>query len=388
MADPPDLDALRQAIEAVDREILDRLRHRMDLVEGVARAKLHGAFPFRDRPREERVLLGVRRLAVERGLDPHAVEGLYRLVMDMSVAHQVAFVQARGEAPLRVGYQGVEGAYSHLAAQGRYGGRHGGTLLVGFETFRLAIDALRRGEVDVALLPIENSTAGSIDGVYDLLAEGGLAIDAEVVTPVEHCLLALPGVELAEIRTVVSHPQALAQCERFVHALPGVVARESFDTAGAARQLRDAGDRSVAAIASRTAAALFGLAVLRERIQDAAANATRFVEIAMHAVPVAADAACKTSLLLTLPDRPGALATILGELARHGVNLTKLESRPDPHREVASDADAAAGSPWRYRFYLDVEGHAATPPLADALAAIRPLTASLVVLGTYPRAQP
>lgn len=378
MADSPDLDALRQAIEAVDREILDRLRRRMDLVEGVASAKLQGAFPFRDRPREERVLLGVRRLAAERGLDPHAVEGIYRQVMDMSVAYQVAFVQAREEAPLRVGYQGVEGAYSHLAAQARYGGRRGGALLVGFDTFRLAVEALRRGEIDLALLPIENSTAGSIDAVYDLLAEGGLAINAEVVTPVAHCLLALPGVALEEIRTVVSHPQALAQCERFVHALPGVVAREVFDTAGAARQVRDGGDRTVAAIASRAAAGLFGLAVLRENVQDAAANATRFVEVATHALPVAPEAACKTSLLVTLADQPGALAAVLGELARRSVNLTKLESRPDPGH--------ITGEPWRYRFYLDVEGHAGNPPLSDALAAARPLTATLVVLGTYARA--
>src|SRR5687768_4958704 len=131
MSDGPDLDAIRHALEAVDREILSALRRRMALVEEVAGAKLQGAFPFRDRPREERVLLGVRRIAAELGLDPHAVEALYRDIMAMSIAHQQAFVRGLDSAPLRVAYQGVEGSYSHLTAQRRYAGRPGGALLVG-----------------------------------------------------------------------------------------------------------------------------------------------------------------------------------------------------------------------------------------------------------------
>ena len=172
MSPSADLSALRRAIEALDARLLDLLAERMELVERVATAKLDAAWPFRDASREERMLLHLRELAAERGLDPHEVERLYRVVLDMSVAHQQAHVRALDSVPLRVTYQGTEGSYSHLAAQRRYAGRGGGVLLAGHETFRGAADAVVAGQADLALLPIENTTAGSINETYDLLAEG------------------------------------------------------------------------------------------------------------------------------------------------------------------------------------------------------------------------
>src|SRR6185503_11536124 len=135
------------------------------------------------------VLQRVRHHALEHGLDPHAIERLYRVVLDISVAHQQAHVRALAAAPLRVAYQGVEGSYSHLTAQRRYAATAEGVLLEGFETFRAAAEALRDGRADRALLPIENTTAGSINETYDLLGEGGLTITAEAVSRIEHCLL-------------------------------------------------------------------------------------------------------------------------------------------------------------------------------------------------------
>src|SRR2546423_3993428 len=152
----PDLGALREAIEALDRQLLALLAERMRLAESAAGAKLAAASPFRDPPREDQVLQRVRRIAGESGLDPHETERLYRVILEMSVARQQAWVHARPGAPLRVGYQGVEGAYSHLAAQRRYAGRPGGALLTGYETFRAAAAAVHEGAVDVALLPVEN----------------------------------------------------------------------------------------------------------------------------------------------------------------------------------------------------------------------------------------
>ena len=376
MSDARDLQSIRESIEAVDREILATLKRRMGLVEQVANAKLAAASPFRDPLREEQVLQRVRHAAAELGLDAHEVERLYRNILEMSVARQQSYVHGLETAPLRIAYQGVEGSFSHLTAQERYAGRKGGVLLTGHATFRAVAGAVRDGSADVALLPIENTTAGSINDTYDLLAEGGITITAEVVSHVEHCLLALPGVRIEELRTVISHPQALAQCESFLRELPWTTARAEFDTAGSARKVREANDRSLAAIAGESAARLYGLEVLRRGIQAQAGNYTRFVEVAREGVSCPADMPCKTSLLLVLAHQPGALGEVLTRFGQRGVNLTKIESRP------------ILGTPWRYRFYLDLEGHAASAPVSSALEEIRPFTTELRVLGTYPTVLP
>ena len=202
---------------------------KIDLVQFV-RAQ-HAASPFRDTAREDRLLVRLRQWAVEEGLDPHQVERLYRVVLDMSVARQQAFVRALDRGPLRVAYQGTEGSYSHLAAQRRYSGRAGGVLLAGFDSFRQVAEAVLSGTADLALLPIENTTAGSINETYDLLAAGGLVITGEVVAAIEHCLLGLPGAAVSDLRAVLSHPQALAQCEYFFREHPAIRAKAEFDTA-------------------------------------------------------------------------------------------------------------------------------------------------------------
>jgi len=292
-------------------------------------------------------------------------------VMDMSVAHQEATMRSRPDAPLRIAYQGVEGSYSHLAAQRRYGARPGGALLAGYDSFRGAADAVIHGAADLALLPIENTTAGSINETYDLLADGALHITGEVVSSIEHCLLALPGVALDELRVVISHPQALAQCHAFFAQHPHLVARPELDTAGAARRVADANDRTLAAIASAAAASRYGLAIVAQGIQSAAGNATRFVEVGLRPAPLAEDIEAKTSLVLALADRPGALGEVLMRFAARGLSLTKLESRPIPN------------APFTYRFYVDVLGHAAGASFQSALSDIRPLTSELRILGTY-----
>lgn len=366
-----DLSHLRDRIDAVDQQIIALIAERLRIVEDVALAKLEAASPFRDRDREERLLVRLREHAIAAGVDAHQIERLYRVVMDMSVAHQEATVRNRADAPLRIAYQGVEGSYSHLAAQRRYGQRPGGALLAGFETFRAAGDAVLHGAADLALLPIENTTAGSINETYDLLFDGALHITGEVVSAIEHCLLALPGVTLAELRTISSHPQALAQCQGFFTDHPHLTARQEFDTAGAARRVVELGDRAHGAIASAAAAKTYGLAIVATAIQTAPGNATRFVEIAPRPAPVAPDAIAKTSIVLALADRPGVLGEILTRFAAHGLSLTKIESRPIPN------------TPFTYRFYIDILGHAAGEPFQNALAELGPLTTELRILGTY-----
>jgi len=375
MADLPNLETLRISIERIDAEILDALRRRMDLAEDIARTKLAAASPLRDPRREDLVLRKVREAATRHGLDPHEIERIFRLIMDMSVARQQALIQRQDTTPLRVGYPGIEGSYSHLAARQRYAGRSGGVLLSGFETGREVFDALRRGELDLALLPIENTSAGSVNETYDLLAEGGVTIIGEQLSQVAHRLLGLPGAKLEDLRTVLSHPQALAQCADFLRTVPWIRPLPEFDTSGAALKVHERNDPTVAAIASESAAQRFGLQVLVRDIQSAAGDYTRFVELAREASPIPPDVPCKTTLTVVLEHRPGTLGQVLTALAQRGVNLAKLESRPIP------------GEPWRYRFFLDLEGHSASAPLIAALEDLQPLASSMRMLGTYPVAE-
>lgn len=369
-----DLQRLREEIEEIDRDLLAQIKRRMALVEHIATTKLERAFPFRDHQREERVLQRVRRVAVRLGLDPHAIERLYRLIMEMSISHQQAHVRSLTTVPLRVAYQGVEGSYSHLAAQQRFAGRSGGALLTGFDTFRGATHAVRTGAADLALLPIENTTAGSVIETYDLLAEGGLVINAEVVSRVEHCLVTMPEVGLEELRKVISHPQALMQCETYLRSVPWIRPEAEFDTAGAARKVRERGERTLAAIASESAASMLGLTVLRKGIQSQASNATRFVEVAIEASPCPPDVPCKTSLMVVLGQSAAQLGEVLSAFGRRGMRLTKLESRPIPD------------SPWKYRFHLDLEAHADDAEMVAALESIRSIVSELRIFGTYPKA--
>ena len=376
MSDVLSLQQVRVAIEKVDEELLDALRRRMDLAEDVARAKLATASPIRDQRREDLLLVRIRSAALARGLDPHEVERLYRLIMEMSVARQHAWVSGLEEAPLRVAYPGMEGSYSHLMAHKRYAGREGGVFLTGFDTPRMAVDALRGGEVDLALLPIENTTAGAMFETYDAIAEEGVTLTSEMVDQVQHRLLGLPGAKLAALHTVRSHPQALTQCEAFLREhLPHARLLPELDTGGAAQRVREANDPGVAALASDAAAQRFGLEVLVRDLQDRTGDYTRFVEVARAARPLPADVPCITSLMMVLENKPGTLSKALLALAERGVNLARLESRPLP------------GAPWSYRFFLDLEGHAASAPIEAVLRDLRPFTQSMRLLGTYPRVE-
>ncbi|PTL83021.1 prephenate dehydratase [Vitiosangium sp. GDMCC 1.1324] len=373
MSDVPDLQKLRVSIEKVDEDLLDALRRRMDLAEDIARAKLAAASPIRDQRREDLLLQRIRAAAMARKLDPHEVERLYRFIMEMSVARQHALVTSLPTTPLRVAYPGVEGSYSHQMAHKRYAGRPGGVLLSGFDTPREVVDALRRGEVDLALLPIENTTAGAMYETYDALAEEGVTIIAEMVDQVQHRLLGLPGAKLESIQSVRSHPQALMQCEAFLREkLPWARLLPELDTGGAAQRVREGNDPTVAAIASESAGQRFGLEVLARELQGAKGDFTRFLEVAREASPLPADVRCKTSLMMVLENRPGTLGKALLVLAERGVNLARLESRPLP------------GTPWAYRFFLDLEGHAASAPIEAVLRDLQPYTTSMRLLGTYP----
>ena len=270
---------------------------------------------------------------------------------------------------MRVAFQGEPGAFSEAAAVQLLGEE---IETVPRATFDVTFRAIAEGTADGLLVPIENTLAGSVVRVYDLLLESPLEICGETILPIEHHLLCCPGARFEDIRRVASHPMALAQCERFFAAHPNWKRVPAEDTAGSVREMISRGDKSCAAIAGRRAAEHYHGVILAERIQDNPENFTRFVLLVPEKEAPAwpSEEARKTSLAMRLAHRPGALLASLGPFAKHGVNLLKIESRP------------IHGRPWEYQFFLDVEAqHAAS--LDDALAEVRKATSALRVLGRY-----
>lgn len=370
-----DLAHLRRELEEVDRSLVHLLRQRLHLVASIARYKAGALATLRDPQREKEVLAKVEELARQEGVDPWACRQIFREVLAMSVRYQEQLLleapAGQGANLHRCAFQGSPWAYSHLAALKFFGAKARHMEFVGLPSFAACVSAVERGEVGWALLPIENTTAGSINETYDLLRHTFLSIVGEEILPVEHCLLGLPGTCLTEVRRVLSHPQALAQCRGFLASLP-VVAEAYVDTAEAAQEVSRRADRSLAAIASKEAGEAFGLQVLASNIADQEENWTRFVVVAAHRLLPPPQVKAKTSLVLTTPHRRGALAHCLQVLAQAGVNLTKLESRPLPNR------------PWEYMFYLDLEGSLAESHVAEALAELESLCPFFKLLGCYP----
>ena len=275
----------------------------------------------------------------------------------------------RGDvAEKRIAFQGEPGAYGEEAVIRYF---EPGVVPVPKPSFRDVFTAVAQGETDGGLTPIENSQAGSINEVYDLLRHSGLYLTGELCLPVNHCLLCMPGQELGDIHRVLSHPQALAQCDAYLGAL-GVEIVTAYDTAGSAKLIRERELRGVAAVASARAAELYDLTILASGIQTVKDNYTRFVEIAREPRSLPLGPA-KTVLLLVTSHTPGALYAALDEFARRDINLLKLESRPSREQ------------PWEYIFYLDVEGSPDTEPVAGALAALRQKVRAVQVFGTFPR---
>ena len=271
-------------------------------------------------------------------------------------------------APARVAFQGEPGAFSEEAAIRLLGEK---VVTVPRPTFDAVFGALAAGEADALLVPIENSLAGSVLRVYDLLLENNLWMSAEIILPIEHYLIGCPGATLGGIRSVESHPMALAQCERLIAAHPEWKRIPAEDTAGSARDVVASGDLTRAAIAGRRAAERYGGVILLSSIQDNSQNFTRFVLLLPSREPV--PGADKMTLAVRLAHRPGALLAALEPFARHDVNLLKIESRP------------IHGCPWEYQFFVDL---AAESPerLEDALAELRRVTQEVRVLGLYPAA--
>lgn len=284
-----------------------------------------------------------------------------------------------GEEPrYRVAFQGELGAYSEEAVR-RYFGDDARP--VPRREFADVGEAVARGRVDYGLLPIENTLAGSVVGSYDVLAGGEVEVVGEVIAPIHHCLLAVPGASAEDLRRILSHPVALAQCSDFLSSRREIEALAHYDTAGAARTVSRKGDRGVAAIASLAAAERYGLKVLGRNIEDRPDNQTRFLVVGGPGAPTpgasgtdgdVGEDGMKTALLVETENTPGALLRVLEPFAEEGVNLSKLESRPGER-------------PWTYRFFMELETGAGSAAAGRALASVEERSTALRVLGSYPR---
>ncbi len=268
-----------------------------------------------------------------------------------------------------VAFQGERGSYSEEAALSYFG------LKIGFlpcRTLRLVFEAVESGRADAGMVPVENSLEGAVAETYDLLEASSLSVCGEFNLRVRHCLITNLGVKIEDVKRVYSHPQALAQCRRFLEKI-GVDPIPYYDTAGSAYLLKKEGLKDAAAIASRRAAEIYNLQILAESIEDSPNNYTRFLLIgkADHE-PTGKD---KTSLVFTTKHLPGALYAALGVFAKRMINLTKIESRPTKQR------------PWEYNFFVDLEGHRLDVNVSEALEELKSYTLSSKILGSYPKAE-
>ncbi len=266
----------------------------------------------------------------------------------------------------KVAFQGVHGAYSEQAVRQHFGDA---VETVPCPNFTALFEAIQSRQVTYGLLPVENALAGAVNQSYELLMDHDLRIQAEIVLHVHHALMVPPGMTLVDVKRVRSHPQALAQCERFLRR-SGYDAVPYYDTAGAARDLAASPEPGVAAIASEMAADLYGLDKLATEIEDVTFNYTRFFVLGHDDAPRAEYN--KTSLVFATRNRPAALYECLGEFATRGLNLTKIESRPRRNR------------PWEPVFYLDFEGHWQDPACQEALARLLQRASFVKMLGSYP----
>lgn len=372
------LEAARAVISQTDHDLIRLLARRFEAVRQVALVKQsRRGLALLDPARELSVQEHWLRDAEALGLPAPFARRMLKEILNQSRRMQEPILG--GEAPaeqiLRVGYQGILGSYSALCATHLMATRsQAKTELVGFATFTQVVEALQSGALAYALLPVENSLMGSILDVNRLICDQALSIVDEDTWVVDHVLAALPGVRLADLTAIRSHPAALAQCEGFLREMEmeQVERMPWYDTAGAALSLAETQCRTAAALCSEEAASRYGLEVLARDIADQDRNVTRFLLLAR--APEASDprVPSKTSLLLRLNHHEGSLARLLGAFSEGHLNLTRIESRP------------IMDSPWEYLFFVDIEGHQAAPGVQQALQKARQACNHMRILGSYP----
>lgn len=374
-----DLSKLREELDRIDGQIVKLYEERMEYCSQVADDKIETGRNVLDKAREEEKLRKVRAL-VHNECNAHGVQELFEQIMSMSRKLQYSKLTAHGAGgrlpfigvdaletdKARVVFQGAEGAYSQMAMM-QYFGESVNAFHV--DTFREAMCSIEEGRADFAVLPIENSTAGIVSEIYDLLVEFENYIVGEQIIRIEHCLLGVPGAKQEQIRTVYSHPQSLMQSARYLNAHENWRQISMQNNAFAARRVIEDGDMSQAAIASEQAAKIYGLDILERGVNQADNNSTRFIIVTNQKIFL--KNASKVSLCLEVSHESGSLYRILSHFIYNNLNMCKIESRPIEERN------------WEYRFFIDFEGNLADGAVKNALRGLREEARSMKILGNY-----
>lgn len=375
-----DLNDYRKQIDDIDRQLLALFGQRMEVAAAIAAYKKEHGLPVLDGKREREKLLDVAAKTPD-DLKDYAVS-LYSLLFELSRSHQTRMLgtntalteqiaQAMEHTPklfpgsAAVACQGVEGAYSQLACDRLFKLPN----VFYFSNFEAVFSAIEKGLCQYGVIPVENSTAGSVNAVYDLMMRHDFRIVRSLRLKVDHNLLANPGAKLSDIREICSHEQAIAQCSAFLQKHPEITVVRCENTAAAAKRVAQSGRKDVAALSSRSCAELYGLTCLASNVQDQGNNFTRFICISKNLeIYPGAD---RTSLMMVLPHRPGSLYKVLSRFYALGINLNKLESRPMPERN------------FEFMFYFDLETSVYTPQFQQLMAELPSLCEEFSYLGSY-----
>ncbi|RTR34656.1 chorismate mutase [Shewanella atlantica] len=377
MNKPQPLNHTREQITALDKDLLALLAKRRELSLDVARSKEVDIRPIRDTHREKELLARLVKQGREQGLDAHYVISLYQSIIEDSVLNQQAYLQGRANPDTQkqqycVAYLGARGSYSYLAANRYCDRRQVDMQDLGCKSFDEIVQAVESGHADYGFLPIENTSSGSINEVYDVLQHTSLAIVGETTIEVGHCLLAKASSNVSEIKTVYAHPQPISQCSRYLSQHPDFKLEYCSSSAEAMEKVIESGDPTVAAIGSAEGGALYQLEAIAQDLANQKINQSRFIVVARKAIAVPEQLPAKSTLIMATGQKPGALVEALLVLKAHNLNMSKLESRPIP------------GTPWEEMFYLDLDANLSSESMQSALKELERITRFIKVLGCYP----
>lgn len=374
-----DLTGLREQIDAIDRQIVELYEQRMDVSRQVAEYKIETGRKVFDKEREEQKIRKVKSMT-HNEFNSHGIEELFEQIMSMSRKLQYQMLTEKGSVGrlpfigvdrlemdnARVVFPGAEGAYTQAAMQ-QYFGKDVNNFHV--ETFRDAMIAIDEGSADYAVLPIENSTAGIVTEIYDMLVEFENYIVGEQIIKIEHCLMAVPGTRLEDIKTVYSHPQSLMQSSRYLQEHASWKQISMNNNAFAAGKVAEDKDKTQAAIASAYAAQNYGLEILERGINRSSTNSTRFIIVTNQKIFL--KDAGKVSICFEVPHESGSLYHMLSHFIYNNLNMNKIESRPLSDRN------------WEYRFFIDFDGNLADSAVKNALRGLRDEARNMKILGNY-----
>ncbi len=377
MSEKLDLNEIRKEITQLDQDLLALFAKRRALTMNVAKSKVQQVRPIRDQQREQELLIRLIKQGKSIGLDAHYVTSVFQTIIEDSVLNQQAYLQSLANPDIQtptvsVAFLGDKGSYSYLASHRYFSRRAEKIIESGCQNFSDILQQVESGQVDYGMLPIENTSSGSINEVYDLLQHTNLSIVGEITQPIEHCLLTSVNTSLEKIKTIYAHGQPFAQCSNFLDKQNDIRIEYCDSTADAMAKVAELKDESIAVIGSEEGGKLYQLHALEQSIANQDENHSRFILVARKAVDVAEQIPAKTAIILATGQKAGALVECLLVLKEKGINMCKLESRP------------IQGRPWEEMFYIDVEANLTSFALQEAINDITPHTNFIKVLGCYP----